>query len=356
MSAKGLTTEKRVLVAITAISSFILGMILSQWIFSYYQIESVTSGVMSVVSGTIIAWIVLMLSGILKEFTIKGIGFEVSSTLKELKDEVKKGSEKIESDIKSVNNRIDTVMSNQMNVSMSPSFKLINNMREINRTEDEIQKTESALSTSDKIPTGKIDLDNPVSITPEVESKLDTLIQKQSELQSRMNEIDDFPVDVMKSLRNANYYYSTKKYEKSLKILKRILQDDPNNINALQNSSYNYSGLKDFDNALKFAKKILQIDPINRDGLGSESHYLIRANQLPEAKKTIEKLVTRYPKYSLGWFNKACIESLENETKESIKSLKKAIKLTSRYKETAMTDSDLKNIQDLEEFKDLTKS
>ena len=103
MSTEGLTTEKRVLVAIAAISSFILGMILSQWIFSYYQIESVTSGVMSVVSGTIIAWIVLMLSGILKEFTIKGASFELSSKLKEVQEEMKTSNNEICGKINNVN-------------------------------------------------------------------------------------------------------------------------------------------------------------------------------------------------------------------------------------------------------------
>jgi len=127
MSNIELSTKKRVLIAGASIGSFILGTLFFQFIFNIFQMESITSTVMSVVSGTIMSWIVLMLSGILKEFTIKGGSFELSSVLKdELKDvknEVKTSNTEVcgkinnlnqnfLNSIQNINNRIDTVVTN----------------------------------------------------------------------------------------------------------------------------------------------------------------------------------------------------------------------------------------------------
>jgi len=345
----------RIIAIIGGTGSFIITVWVFFTIFSAIA-EPNVSVVMSVISGVMVGWIVLSLSGVLKQFSFKSPFFEMTANIERKIDEVKKSNEKIESDVKSVNNRIDSVISNQMNVTMNPSFQLINNLKEINQTEDEIQRAVSAGDIDNKIHTGKLEPEKNISISPELQNKLDKLILKQNELQNTLNEIDNFPIDVMKSIRNANYYYSTNDFEKSLKILKRILKDEPNNVKAIRTSALCYSSMGDYDKAIEFVKKALDINPKDKIALGSLSHYLIRANKIEDAKKIIVKLTTAYPKHGLGWFNKACVESLENKPKESIQSLKKAIEFDPKNKKLAEEDDDLKNLKRVKEFKELVEN
>jgi len=345
----------RIVAIIGGTGSFIITVWVFFTIFSPIA-EPNVSVVMSVISGVIVGWIVLSLSGVLKQFSLKSPFFEMTANIERKIDEVKKSNEKIESDVKSVNNRIDSVISNQMNVTMNPSFQLINNIKEINRTEEEIQRAVSAGDIDNKIPTGKLEHEKNISFSPELQNKLDKLILKQSELQNKLNDIDNFPLDIMKSIRNANYYYSTKDYEKSLKIFKRILRDEPNNVTALQNSASCYSKMEDYDKAVEFGKKAFDINPKDKNTLASFVYDLIRANKLEDANKISIKLTTAYPEYAIGWFNKACGESLENKPKESIQSLKRAIELESKWKKKAKEDDDFKNLKQVKEFKELVEN
>lgn len=252
MSTEGLTTEKRVLVAISAISSFILGMILSQWIFSYFQIESVTSGVMSVVSGTIIAWIVLMLSGILKEFTIKGAGFELSSKLKELKDEVKTSNteicEKINnlnqnflSSVQSLNNRIDTVVTNISSSSATSE----NNFHLYTQSKEELNSRLSQTGIPSKITSDKV-------ISRSEIEKIDLLMNKVDTLEKTLNrKVTLTPPEI---LSRANYYYFKNQFDDAIKLYNDLLNEDKDNYEALSNMAHCYFKIGDGLLSLKYYK------------------------------------------------------------------------------------------------------
>ena len=59
--------------------------------------------------------------------------------------------------------------------------------------------------------------------------------------------------------------------------------------------------------------------------------------------------------YAAAWYNKACIESLQNNRHKAIEYLRKAINLENKHKETAKADNDFDNIRDSQEFKELTE-
>ena len=78
-----ITTKQRILVGIAGIGSFLGCSYFFFYLFQSSQVDSITSTVMSIIASSVVVWIILSLSGILKEFTLKGGSFELTAKLKD---------------------------------------------------------------------------------------------------------------------------------------------------------------------------------------------------------------------------------------------------------------------------------
>ena len=68
-----------------------------------------------------------------------------------------------------------------------------------------------------------------------------------------------------------------KKYDEAIKILKKMIKIEPDNISLLKKVAYNYYLAGNFKNALKYYKQIAEREPVNPDNqysIGLMYHYL----------------------------------------------------------------------------------
>ncbi len=76
-------------------------------------------------------------------------------------------------------------------------------------------------------------------------------------------EYNEFEIKDM--LEEAKFYIVSQKYEEAEKILKQILEKEPENIEALYNLGILYEIINDRDRAREFFKKVVDKQPSNKD-------------------------------------------------------------------------------------------
>jgi len=325
VSSEGLATKKRVLVAIAAISLFILGMILSQWIFSFFQIESITSGVMSVVSGTIIAWIVLMLSGILKEFTIKGASFELSSKLKEFQDEMKTSNKEICGKINNVNQNIQNSFQN-INTRIDSIVNTVSTSNSESRMVNYYFESKGALQGALKESgiTGKA-LDPKTDVSKEKLDNLDALFTRVKTLEESLSK----PIKLSTSeiMSRANYFFYKKEYHKAIKRYEDVLKVEPDSLDALFNTGFSNYELSNIDKSISFYSKVLEIDPENVVTLHNMSLSYLALNNPEKSLEYLNKAIDIEPTDILLLTRVAQNYRLLQDYEKCIEVLKKAEKI-----------------------------
>jgi len=111
--------------------------------------------------------------------------------------------------------------------------------------------------------------------------------------------------------------------------------------------------LKKYKEAIESYDKVLEIDPENVNALSYKGISLLYLHNYDESELCYDKLLEIRKNEGNAWYNKACIESLRGNKKEAVRFLKNAIWFSDNYREIARTDEDFKNIRDSQEFKDL---
>lgn len=75
-----------------------------------------------------------------------------------------------------------------------------------------------------------------------------------------------------------------------------------------------------------------------------------------EAIEAYNKTIELDPKFSLAWYNRACVYSFITDTGQSISDLRYAVEINPAYLEMAKADSKFKNLWGTKEFKKLLNS
>ncbi|MEK7432210.1 MAG: WG repeat-containing protein [Cyanobacteriota bacterium] len=112
---------------------------------------------------------------------------------------------------------------------------------------------------------------------------------------------------------------------------------------------------KKYKEAEKEFQKLIKSDPQNADyydQLGMVKYYLGNKN---EAIKLMEKSIDLSKDKYIGYYDLACLYSLNNDKKLAIKNLAISIKLKPDLKQNAIKDEQLDNIRNSEEFRKLIK-
>ncbi|MBN1926627.1 MAG: tetratricopeptide repeat protein [Prolixibacteraceae bacterium] len=124
------------------------------------------------------------------------------------------------------------------------------------------------------------------------------------------------------------YYLKLEKWDEAIPFLNEILQDYPDDENALSSLAGVYIRKKDFQNAAKSSKALLEKYPENRKGLFYCGKALFFLEERIEAKIYLEKLLQIEPNNveALIMYGNACINTKSFD--EAIKSFQKAYDLT----------------------------
>lgn len=107
------------------------------------------------------------------------------------------------------------------------------------------------------------------------------------------------------------------------------------------------------EEARRLYEESLRLDPGYVDALNNLGVILIRKRDYDAAQRNLEKAVRLKPKYAEPFYNLACLNAIRGELKLALAQLKKAVSLDPMVRDWARKDTDLENLKNLPEFKEL---
>ena len=143
---------------------------------------------------------------------------------------------------------------------------------------------------------------------------------------------------------NALLFYSLKKYEKAIKILKDIKNQD---IMSLQIFVSSLLKIDDYKNALKFLNKIAP-EKISNPFIGTEvGEFYYEREEYEKALPFLEKSIKIYPDYPESYYFIGLSFAALNKKELAIENLKKFIKMDPDSANTVIADSVIRTLKDL---------
>jgi tetratricopeptide (TPR) repeat protein len=107
------------------------------------------------------------------------------------------------------------------------------------------------------------------------------------------------------------------------------------------------------DQAQVLYRKVLEIDPHHLASLNNLGVIYMQQNKYGEAIACFNDALDRQNDYVDAYYNLACLYAKKNDTKNSMRFLKKAKSLNPEAGQWAIRDNDLKILENLPEFKKL---
>lgn len=287
----------------------------------------------------------------------------MTSRLEEKIEDVKKETDRIQSNIHSLNNRIDSVITNQLTVSQNQSVAVYTGMqKEKGEIYKEFIDEIKPYLKPDTIELAKIiepskekgESEKKIELPQNIIEKVDTLLARDNELQELMKKyFAGYDIDVEKEIKKANYYFTREKYDKVIAIMNRVLEEEPDNVGALDYKAMSYSKLKNYEMAYETVKKLLELKQGDSRLWYNAGVYLHSLKREADAIAHYEKALSINPNLGYAIYNLACSKSLMGEKNEALEHLRKAIEKDPKYKTMAKDDVDFVSIKDDPEFKKL---
>lgn len=122
-------------------------------------------------------------------------------------------------------------------------------------------------------------------------------------------------------------------------------------VKLLYQQALRYQQKDDLTKAQNTYRKILRVDPKHLSAMNNLGVIYMSQKRSEAAKHIFTKAINVNNDYVEPYYNLACLYSQTGDTSNSLNYLKKAIKLKNDVKNWAINDTDLVNIQALEEFR-----
>lgn len=141
------------------------------------------------------------------------------------------------------------------------------------------------------------------------------------------------------------------RYEEALTAIDVAMVLKPNFAFALSNKGVALHNLGRYKEALTAYDKAIGINPNFEEVWNNKGIALHKLDRYDEALTAYDTAIEKKQDFGDAWYNKACTYSLKGDKGNTLKSLSKATDLDAKYKETAKSDDDFKNLWDDEDFK-----
>lgn len=353
-------TNHKILITIACVVSFL---VVSYVFFSWLRGIQVTPNIaasLSLLAGSFVAFLIMALSGLIREFSIKSPLFAMSATLEEriknVQSEVVESKKEIGDKIfgltQTINNVQSLVSTNTINsrVDQSTSLNLGDMVTQIADVVDS-QRTRiiSNAGIGKEIRPSKVSL--PRGIKKNIR-ELDEIQGKVEELQKSVEKISHMNIE--KDMQEANLYFYAGYYKEASDRYDRILNDFPNNIDALINKGIVLYRLGKYRDSQAFFEKAIENDPNNfraciykalvLSRFGEEEiarAFYKRATELPIYDSNIDDLVNKgIAFYRLGknnegdsFFDQAAHIEIDHNNVDALVNLGNAYYYQKKYEE-----------------------
>jgi len=306
-----MTAWQKTGIACASIGAFIITSLFFNYVFEGFETDSTVSSIMSVISGLVVVWIILSVSGILKEFSIKGGPlFELKAKMNDIEKETRDSNKEIcgkinnlnqnfTNSIQNLNNRMDTVVTNISNNTARAENKTINNYLQ---TKGELKAVMEDTGISDS------EVKKGISLSKIQQKKIDEVLIRLKTLEDSLEQ--PVKLTVQEMMRKAKEY----------------------------------------------AERGLTIIPKNK----SDKNFIVACNLIfgdyIKASELSEELLQEYGDEADILYNYACARIRLGDKKVGLELLKKSILIDPQNIESAKLDPDFDSIRDNEEFQEIIKS
>lgn len=315
------------LIGIFGIITFVVVTFVSLQIFTSYEIDKTLSPVFSLIAGGFTTYIILIAGKILKEFTIKGGTLELSAKLQEeiinVRKDVEHSNKEINTKINSINQnflsnfqdinlKIDHAISSIVN-SSAHSENTVNNYYDTSREF-------TAKVRHSGIPDSKIDPEQNIS-SIQMDPKIDELFSRLKFLEENLKNPVELTVPEM--MTRANYHYYKNRHSKAIEWYSKVLEEEPENEDALFNIAYSYSKLHEHKKAISYYEKLLSITPESIETLNNIGFSYGNLKNYLKAEEYYKKCLTIQPNYELAFNNLIGAYKLSGKFDEAVDLLSK---------------------------------
>lgn len=148
-------------------------------------------------------------------------------------------------------------------------------------------------------------------------------------------------------------HYEAGQYEQALASYDRVIDLNPNNVEALNNRALTLSNLGRDDDALADYNRSLQLRPDKMEILSNRGNALSHLGRYNDALADFTRAFQLHPNHPTIYYNRACMYSLWQKPNEALEDLRRAIDGNEKYRRMAPTDEDLNNIRSDPRFVEL---
>lgn len=188
------------------------------------------------------------------------------------------------------------------------------------------------------------------SSDPAVLAKVQELTTTLKELQDKYPELVLTADDYVK--KGTALFYETS-YNEALDAYDQAIKLKPDEPDAWTGKGSTLGQLQYPKEALAAYEKAIELKPDNLVAWLGKGIALEKLQRPEEAIAAYDKAIELKPDDLIAWYNKACLHSLDGNTKLAIQNLKRSIEINAVHREMAKTDSDFDNIRGEQEFKQL---
>jgi tetratricopeptide (TPR) repeat protein len=337
----------KIIIAGIAVAAFVIvSHLFYYYTFAQIDIDSNVSAALSLVAGFFSAFLIMTITGVLKEFSVKAGLIEFSSKLEKdiqnVETRVVKTKEEIASKIDNIELKIENRASALSGASSNSRQGVIVNVGEAKKFVEEIkiddeQRTLREIKQEYGFNVNKPPVTDAAPslqvLPPGVKQELVKLRERQEARnqvltklsQQEQPKIQKGNEDIESLIANADLMLIEGKYLKALKLYGRVLAEDDNNIEAIYKKGVVYYKMKRYDDSLQCFDEALELDPTDAYTWNSKGNVFYDAGKNDEALKAYDKALKLKPNFDNPWFNKGRIFSQSKNYEEAIKCYDNAI-------------------------------
>jgi len=309
--------EHKISLIAVSIGCYLLTSGLIFFMFNRAAVTPIASAVLGLLAGTFVVFIIMGISGTLREFSIKSPLLELTSTLKERIEYVK---EDLAESKKDINEKIS-----ELNQNIQSINNTVNNMTTSSATSQSTGKAKS-----DAHLTSQIKIDNLGGVVkevrqlatdmlsikleqygyrssnnPVVQSQLNSIEKREERLDNIVQELPNNEFDIQYYIDKGLIKNSAGKYEEAIKIYNVVLEKDQNNIIAMNNKGDSLNNLGRYEEAIAWLDKAIHLNPNYLPALINRGNALMFLGKYEEAIKYYDDALRNDPNSVLALNNKA---------------------------------------------------